>query len=42
MAFSKLKAHLRKAGERIIPRLRRRIGAFTRTLANYFRHAGNA
>ncbi len=45
MSFSKLKADLRKAAERTIPRLRRRIGKFTRTLtareaANYFRHAG--
>jgi transposase len=45
MPFSKLKAHLRKAAERTIPRLRRRIGAFARTLSarearNYFRHAG--
>ena len=45
MPFSKLKAHLRKAGERTIPRLRRRIGSFARNLtgreaANYFRHAG--
>jgi transposase len=47
MAFSKLKAHLRKVGERKIPRLRRRIGSFARNLtareaANYFRHAGYA
>jgi len=47
MSFSKLKAHLRKAAERTIPRLRRRIGQFARTLtaaeaANYFRHAGYA
>jgi transposase len=45
MSFSKLKACLRKAAERTIPRLRRRIGAFPRTLkpreaSNYFRHAG--
>jgi len=45
--FSKLKAHLRKAAERTIPRLRRRIGRFARTLtareaSNYFRHAGYA
>jgi transposase len=44
MSFSKLKADLRKAAERTIPRLRRRIGRFARTLtareaANYFRHA---
>jgi transposase len=47
MPFSKLKAHLRKAAERTIPRLRRRIGRFARTLtareaSNYFRHAGYA
>ena len=47
MSFSKLKAHLRKAAERTIPRLRRRIGRFARTLttreaSNYFRHAGYA
>jgi hypothetical protein len=45
--FSKLKADLRKAAERTIPRLRRRIGRFARTLtaretSNYFRHAGYA
>ena len=45
MPFSKLKASLRKAAERTIPRLRRRIARFTCTLAareacNYFRHAG--
>jgi DDE superfamily endonuclease len=44
MPFSKLKAYLRKAGERTIPRLRRRIGLFARNLtareaSNYFRHA---
>ena len=44
MSFSKLKADLRKAAERTIPRLRRRIDRFARTLtarepANYFRHA---
>jgi len=32
MSFSKLKAYLRKAGERTIPRLRRRIGSFARNL----------
>ena len=32
MPFSKLKAYLRKAAERTIPRLRRRIGKFARTL----------
>jgi transposase len=47
MPFSKLKADLRKAAERTIPRLRRRIGGFARRLtareaANYFRHAGYA
>jgi transposase len=47
MSFSRLKAYLRKAGERTIPRLRRRIGSFARSLtareaANYFRHAGYA
>jgi len=47
MPFSKLKAELRKAAERTIPRLRRRIGGFARRLsareaANYFRHAGYA
>jgi len=45
MSFSKLKASLRKAAERTIPRLRRRIGRFTCTVTarescNYFRHAG--
>jgi transposase len=45
MSFSKLKASLRKAAERTIPRLRRRIGRFACTLTarearNYFRHAG--
>lgn len=47
MAFSKLKAHLRKAAERTIPRLSRRIGALIAAFspqecANYFRHAGYA
>ena len=47
MPFSKLKACLRKAAERTIPRLRRRIGTFARNLTarearNYFRHAGYA
>src|ERR1700693_2453625 len=47
MPFSKLKAYLRKAAERTIPRLRRRIGSFARTLTSpeaftYFRHAGYA
>ena len=45
MPFSKLKASLRKAAERTIPRLRRRIGRFASALParearNYFRHAG--
>jgi len=45
MPFSKLKADLRKAAERTIPRLRRRIGRFAAKLtpheaSNYFRHAG--
>ena len=47
MSFSKLKAQLRKAAERTIPRLRRRIGSFARSLpareaSNCFRHAGYA
>ena len=47
MPFSKLKAYLRKAAERTIPRLRHRIGRFAPTLtareaSNYFRHAGYA
>src|SRR4249919_1954368 len=47
MAFSKLKAHLRKAAERTIPHLSRRIGALVaafspQVCANYFRHAGYA
>jgi len=47
MAFAKLKAHLRKAAERTIPRLSRRIGALIASFspqecANYFRHAGYA
>ena len=46
-AFSKLKAHLRKAAERTIPRLSRRIGVLTTKFspeecASYFRHAGYA
>ena len=45
MPFSKLKASLRKAAERTIPGLCRRIGRFACTLSprearNYFRHAG--
>jgi hypothetical protein len=47
MSFSRLKAYLRKAGERTIPRLRRRLGWFARNVtareaANYFTHAGYA
>src|SRR5215471_3678696 len=47
MPFSKLKADLRKAAERTVPRLCRRIGSFARCLSpaeafNYFRHAGYA
>ena len=47
MAFSKLKAHLRKAAEPTIPRLSRRIGALAakfspQECANYLRHAGYA
>jgi hypothetical protein len=47
MSFSRLKFQLRKAGERTITRLRRRIGSFARKVtaceaANYFRHAGYA
>jgi transposase len=47
MPFSQLKAFLRKSAERTVPRLRRRIGSFTRRLTarqaqNYFRHAGYA
>jgi len=47
MPFSQMKAYLRKAGERTIPRLRRRIGSFApnltaRQATNYFRHAGYA
>ena len=44
-AFSKIKAHLRKAAERTIPRLLRRIGRVVRSFSpqecrNFFRHAG--
>src|SRR5262245_54104359 len=44
-AFSKFKAHLRKAAERTIPRLLRRIGCAVRSFSpqecrNFFRHAG--
>ena|SRR6516165_1860274 len=47
MPFSQMKAHLRKACERTVPRLRRRMGSYARNLtareaANYFRHAGYA
>jgi len=47
MAFSKLKAHLRKAAERTIPRLSRRIGTLMTAFSpqectNYFKHAGYA
>ena len=47
LAFSKLKAHLRKAAEHTISRLWRRIGRavtdFTaQECSNYFRHAGYA
>ena len=46
-AFSKLKAHLRKAAERTIPRLSRRIGTIVTAFSpqectNYFRYAGYA
>src|SRR5712691_10975553 len=45
LAFSKLKAHLRKAAERAIPRLLRRIGRVVTDFSpqecrNFFRHAG--
>jgi transposase len=45
LAFSKLKAHLRKAAERTIPRLLRRIGRVVTNFSpqecrNFFRHAG--
>jgi transposase len=47
MPFSKHKADLRKAAERTVPRLCRRIDWFARRLSagealNYFRHAGYA
>jgi transposase len=47
MSLSKLKAALRKAAERTVPRLCRRMGAFAPTVSprearNYFRHAGYA
>ena len=46
-AFSKLKAHLRKAAVRTIPRLSRKIGAIVtafspKECSYYFRHAGYA
>jgi transposase len=45
LAFSKLKAHLRTAAERTIPRLLRRIGRIATSFRaqecrNFFRHAG--
>lgn len=45
LAFSKFKAHLRKAAERTIPGLLRRIGRVVRDFSpqecrNFFRHAG--
>ena len=44
-AFSKVKAHLRKAAEHTVPRLLRRIGRIVtdfspRECRNFFRHAG--
>jgi hypothetical protein len=47
MTFTSCFAHLRKAVERTISRLRRRIRSFARNLtareaASYFRHAGYA
>ena len=47
LAFSKIKAHLRKAAERTIPRLLRRIARVVtdfsaRECRNFFRHAGYA
>lgn len=47
LAFSKIKAHLRKAAERTIPRLSRRIARVVtdfneRECRNFFRHAGYA
>ena len=44
-AFSKVKAHLRKAAEHTIPRLMRRIGRIVTGISakecrNFFRHAG--
>jgi transposase len=45
LAFSKLKAHLRKAAEHTLPRLFRRIGRVVTDFSpqecrNFFRHAG--
>ena len=45
LAFSKLKAHLRKAAEHTIPRLLRRIGRVVtgfsaQECSNFFHHAG--
>jgi transposase len=45
LAFSKVKAHLRKAAEHIMPRLLRRIGRIVTEFSaqeckNFFRHAG--
>jgi transposase len=47
LAFSKLKANLRKAAERAIPHLLRRIGRLVADFSpqecrNFFRHAGYA
>jgi DDE superfamily endonuclease len=46
MSLSRLKAYLRKAGERTIPRLRRRLGWFARNITagkpRIFTHAGYA
>jgi transposase len=44
-AFSKVKAHLRKAAEHTVPRLLRRIGRIVTDFSpqecrNFFRHAG--
>jgi len=39
-AFSKVKAHLRKAAEHTIPRLVRRIRRIDAKCRNFFRHAG--
>lgn len=47
LAFSKIKAHLRKAAERTIPRLLRRIARVIapsprKKAETFFRHAGHA